>query len=68
MALIETEAFEGVEVLDKTIFYSDLGYFSTIFHSENLNISFVQDSISKSTHAGTIRGMHFQKEKMHKLN
>lgn len=63
MALIETEAFEGVEVLDKTIFYSDLGYFSTIFHSENLNISFVQDSISKSTHAGTIRGMHFQKGK-----
>jgi dTDP-4-dehydrorhamnose 3,5-epimerase len=63
MALIETNVFEGVKVLEKTIFYSDLGYFSTIFSAENLNINFVQDSVSKSMHVGTIRGMHFQKGK-----
>ena len=63
MALIDTNVFEGVKVLEKTIFYSDLGYFSTIFSAENLNINFVQDSVSKSMHVGTIRGMHFQKGK-----
>tara|TARA_B110000003_G_C16360852_1_gene422620 strand:+ start:120 stop:656 length:537 start_codon:yes stop_codon:yes gene_type:complete len=61
MASLEPNAFDGIQILDKTIFYSELGYFSTIFNSKNLDINFVQDSISKSNHAGTIRGMHFQR-------
>ena len=53
--------FNGIELLEKNIFFSDLGSFSTLFESRDLEISFVQDSISKSLQTGTIRGMHFQK-------
>ena len=61
MAELELKAFEGIKLIDKTIFHSELGYFSTSFNSENLDLNFVQDSISKSKYAGTIRGLHFQK-------
>ncbi len=53
--------FNGIELLEKNIFFSDLGSFSTLFESRDLEISFVQDSISKSLQTGTIRGLHFQK-------
>ncbi len=52
---------EGIKILDKNIFFSDLGYFTTIFSVNDLDVDFVQDSISKSMQAGTIRGLHFQR-------
>ena len=61
MALLEHTAFNGIKILDKNIFTSDLGYFSTTFNSASLNSTFVQDSISKSYKTGTVRGLHFQK-------
>lgn len=53
--------FDGVLVKDRKVIYSELGFFSTLYNQENLSTYFVQDSISFSASAGTIRGMHFQK-------
>ena len=60
MSLKNTSDFNGIKLLKKNFFLSDLGSFSTLYLSSELDISFVQDSISKSPHTGTIRGMHFQ--------
>jgi len=61
VALLDHTAFHGIKILDKNIYTSDLGYFSTTYDSSSLNSIFVQDSISKSMKTGTIRGLHFQK-------
>jgi len=61
MAFLDYSEFDGIRLLEKIIYESDLGYFSTIFDSNNFKGTFVQDSISKSLKIGTIRGMHFQK-------
>ena len=61
MALLDHTAFDGIEILDKNIYTSDLGYFSTIFDSASLKSIFIQDSVSKSIKTGTVRGLHFQK-------
>jgi dTDP-4-dehydrorhamnose 3,5-epimerase len=61
VALLDHTAFDGIEILDKNIYTSDLGYFSTIFDSASLKSIFIQDSVSKSIKTGTVRGLHFQK-------
>ncbi len=52
--------FKGIKVFDRKIFHSDIGFFFNTYKKNDVNSAFVQDSISFSIHAGTIRGMHFQ--------
>ena len=61
MPIKDISDFHGIKILEKNIFFSDLGYFSTLFNINDLDVNFVQDSISKSLEAGTIRGLHFQR-------
>ena len=60
MALIQNSELEGIQILERPIHYSDIGFFSNIFNLDIFAHSFHQDSISFSKKAGTIRGMHFQ--------
>jgi dTDP-4-dehydrorhamnose 3,5-epimerase len=57
----------GVLVLKPTRFRDHRGFFSETYSKRRLaqaglDVDFVQDNISVSTSAGTLRGLHFQKE------
>ncbi len=63
MKLIKTE-FEGLFVLEPTVFEDERGFFMESYNKETLfslgiNTVFVQDNHSKSG-KGVIRGLHFQ--------
>ena len=60
MALLQNSELEGIKILERPIYFSDIGFFSNTFNSDILPHSFHQDSISFSEKKGTIRGMHFQ--------
>ncbi|WP_459500767.1 dTDP-4-dehydrorhamnose 3,5-epimerase [Bacillus sp. C1] len=59
--------YAGVKLLEPHVFGDGRGFFTESYNKktlENLGIThaFVQDNISYSAQAGTIRGLHFQKE------
>ena len=61
---IEESRIKGVFVFEPKVFEDDRGYFFESFRTSYLNelgldISFVQDNVSKSFE-GTIRGLHYQ--------
>ncbi|KEK24787.1 dTDP-4-dehydrorhamnose 3,5-epimerase [Bacillus gaemokensis] len=66
MEVIETY-FNDVKLLEPQLFQDDRGFFSESYNKkilERLGVThtFIQDNISYSVKAGTIRGLHFQKE------
>ncbi|CAM3998048.1 dTDP-4-dehydrorhamnose 3,5-epimerase [Bacillus luti] len=65
MRVVETN-FTDVKLLEPRLFEDERGFFTESYNKkvlETLGIaySFVQDNVSYSTRAGTIRGLHFQK-------
>ena len=62
---VEDTALEGVKIIHLDVFGDERGSFSENYDSQsfaNLGIDtvFVQDSWSRSTKAGVVRGLHFQ--------
>ena len=55
--------FEGMELIIRNSHESNIGSFVNLYENDLLGQTFIQDSISKNTFAGTIRGMHLQKGK-----
>ena len=62
MTLLKSSELHGIEILERKIFHSDLGLFSTTPKPLINEYNFVQDSCSRSIYPGTIRGLHFQRE------
>ncbi|WP_433771272.1 dTDP-4-dehydrorhamnose 3,5-epimerase [Bacillus wiedmannii] len=65
MKVVETN-FTDVKLLEPRLFGDERGFFTESYNKkvlETLGItySFVQDNVSYSAQAGTIRGLHFQK-------
>ncbi|MGG0131459.1 dTDP-4-dehydrorhamnose 3,5-epimerase [Bacillus tropicus] len=65
MEVIETN-FTDAKLLEPRLFGDERGFFTESYNKkvlETLGVtySFVQDNVSYSTEAGTIRGLHFQK-------
>lgn len=63
MEVIKTE-LEGLLIIKPKVFGDERGYFfesynEDTYHKTGINLSFVQDNISKSK-KGTIRGLHYQ--------
>jgi dTDP-4-dehydrorhamnose 3,5-epimerase len=61
---IITTGFDGLLIIKPEVFYDDRGYFYEAFRADffakhNLEVSFIQDNISKSK-KNTIRGLHYQ--------
>ncbi len=72
MKVIETN-FTDAKLLEPRLFGDDRGFFTESYNKkvlETLGVthSFVQDNVSYSAEAGTIRGLHFQKIRKHKRN
>ncbi len=66
MKVIETN-FTDAKLLEPRLFGDDRGFFTESYNKkvlETLGVthSFVQDNVSYSAEAGTIRGLHFQKK------
>ncbi|MBF7145255.1 dTDP-4-dehydrorhamnose 3,5-epimerase [Bacillus toyonensis] len=66
MEVIETY-FTDVKLLEPQLFQDDRGFFTESYNKKTLEQigtthAFIQDNISYSAKAGTIRGLHFQKE------
>lgn len=64
MKIIET-GFDGLYIIEPTIFKDERGYFYETYNEQKyreagIDYKFVQDNESKSSY-GTIRGLHFQK-------
>lgn len=64
MAFVPT-TFPGLIIIEPVVFEDSRGYFfesfnERVFHSHNINISFIQDNQSKSSY-GVIRGLHYQR-------
>ncbi|MGZ9811956.1 dTDP-4-dehydrorhamnose 3,5-epimerase [Pseudoroseicyclus sp. H15] len=62
---IDTTPLEGVLVLTPKRFGDDRGFFSETYSRKvaaeaGLPMEFVQDNLSRSERAGTLRGLHFQ--------
>ena len=55
------KSFEGVRIFSKNYFESRIGYFVETYRDNWLEKNFIQDSVSLSKKAGTIRGLHLQK-------
>lgn len=52
---------EGVRILNKQIHHDSRGYFSNLWHQQDVNLtSLKQINLSMNTKAGTIRGLHYQ--------
>ncbi len=62
MNFLEISEFDGIKIFEREIHNSEIGYFSNLHKLHDLDMKFVQDSISFSKKRGTIRGMHFQRE------
>ena len=61
---MEVNKFKGVEVFQRKIFQSELGYFANLYENFLPSINFVQDSVSYLELSGTIKGMHLQTGEM----
>lgn len=64
MKIIETK-FDGVYVLEPTVFEDERGFFMESYNHMKLcelglDYNFIQDNHSLSVQAGTIRGLHYQ--------
>ena len=55
-------SFQGVKTFSKVFHESTMGYFAETYKDAWLEETFLQDSVSLSKKAGTIRGLHFQKD------
>lgn len=65
MKVVETN-FTDAKLLEPRLFGDDRGFFSESYNKQvletlGITYSFVQDNVSYSAKAGTIRGLHFQK-------
>jgi len=65
MKVIETN-FTDAKLLEPRLFGDERGFFSESYNKQvletlGITYSFVQDNVSYSAEAGTIRGLHFQK-------
>lgn len=72
MKVVETN-FTDAKLLETRLFGDERGFFTESYNKkvlETLGItySFVQDNVSYSAQAGTIRGLHFQKIRNRKRN
>lgn len=72
MKIVETN-FTDAKLLEPRLFGDERGFFTESYNKkvlETLGItySFVQDNVSYSAQAGTIRGLHFQKIRKRKRN
>lgn len=72
MKVVETN-FTDAKLLEPRLFGDERGFFTESYNKkvlETLGItySFVQDNVSYSAQAGTIRGLHFQKIRKRKRN
>jgi dTDP-4-dehydrorhamnose 3,5-epimerase len=61
---ITPSGFNGLFVLEPTVYEDDRGYFMEAYNKEDflqagIHLDFVQDNQSKSTY-GVVRGLHFQ--------
>ncbi|WP_028403422.1 dTDP-4-dehydrorhamnose 3,5-epimerase [Ectobacillus panaciterrae] len=64
MNVIET-VFENVKIVEPDVYKDHRGFFKEshnkkVFEQLQISYEFIQDNISKSVEAGTIRGLHFQ--------
>ncbi|MFO0996678.1 MAG: dTDP-4-dehydrorhamnose 3,5-epimerase [Alphaproteobacteria bacterium] len=60
-ASVESLAIADVKVLTPRKFSDHRGYFCETYSTATLpNLGFVQDNVSMSAQAGTVRGLHFQ--------
>lgn len=64
---VKTLGLEGVQLIRVRRFADRRGYFAETwnhrsFAAHGLDVDFVQDNVSFSRSAGTIRGLHYQKE------
>ena len=62
---IKETTFEGLLILEPTLFQDSRGYFTEIYHKlklaeQQITYDFLQDNQSRSSQ-GVIRGLHFQK-------
>lgn len=65
MLSIESSALFDVKIVETGIFSDQRGYFTEIYNQQafiagGIAETFVQDNMSLSIHAGTIRGLHYQ--------
>ena len=65
LKIIETK-LKGVKIIEPTVFGDNRGFFTESyseidFQVVGIDINFVQDNHSFSTHPGVLRGLHFQK-------
>lgn len=72
MKVVETN-FTDAKLLEPRLFGDERGFFSESYNKQvletlGITYSFVQDNVSYSAKAGTIRGLHFQKNRKHKRN
>lgn len=64
MKKVDTE-LDGVYIVEPDVFVDERGFFFESYSKSTYpdkNINFIQDNHSLSVQAGTIRGIHFQKE------
>jgi dTDP-4-dehydrorhamnose 3,5-epimerase len=61
--LAPIESFSNIKIFQNPTFEGKLGYFRTTYNNKITNIKFTQDSISFIKKRGTIKGLHFQKDK-----
>ena len=64
LRIIETE-IKGVVIVEPVVHYDKRGYFVETYQKQKLEklgmkYNFVQDNQSFSSHAGTVRGLHYQ--------
>jgi dTDP-4-dehydrorhamnose 3,5-epimerase len=62
---VKSTALPDVKLVEVRRFEDLRGFFSEIYHQANfaaagIDAQFVQDNLSLSRHAGTVRGLHFQ--------
>ena len=65
--IFEKVGLAGLFVVTPPVFADERGYFQEtyserVFHENGIAVDFVQANHSLSTHAGTLRGIHFQTE------
>lgn len=67
MKIIETRLKDCI-IIEPDVYYDDRGFFTETYHEdrysklEQISLPFVQDNYSRSA-KGTLRGLHFQKNK-----
>ena len=71
---IQSQNIDAIKLITPQKYGDDRGFFMETFRQQSFNealdqeVIFVQDNHSLSIPAGTIRGLHFQAPRMHKVN